>query len=374
MKKSYLLHVLPVVVALLLHSACASSHKILKPPVDSNSQKFLDLIRYIVTPQEERIFREMPPEDRGEFIKDFWARRDSDPSTPENEFRSVYYTRLAVADKAFRAGIPPGWMTDKGRIYILLGPPTDVIKKPMGDKSTELIYHHSPERKNFSGNASRGPSRDQGELSTNLLEEGIFTERPTEIWIYYQYSDYFAGPLRLIFVDYEGTGNYRLATDVEVKPFSMMSPLQSDPDMVKYQWIREIERSASLPLLLPFLDYSKSLGKIQKNKEGAYTVECAFDIPYRAIIYQKKDEGWDYHLELSIEVKFVGEKSSYRENRVIRKHISTENLKTNISQRYTIMQSFFVPLNIGKNEIYFSVRDNILQKRLRKLDIVEIKK
>ncbi len=355
MKKSCFLRAFPVVVALLLHSTCASSHyKILKPPLDSNSQKFLDFIRYIITPQEERIFREMPPEDRGEFIMDFWARRDSNPSTPENEFRSVYYTRLAVADKAFRAGIP-GWMTDKGRIYILLGPPTDVIKKTMGDKSTEI-------------------SRHLRELSTNLLEEGTFTERPTDIWIYNQYPDYFAGPLRLTFVDYEGTGNYKLTTDVEVKRFSMMSPAQSNPNMVKYQWIGEIEESESLPAFLPFLDYSKSLGEVQKNKDGTYTVECIFDIPYRAIRYQKKNDGWEYDLELSIEVKFVGEKSSYRENKVIRKHISSENLKTNISQRYTIMESFVVPLNIGKNEIYFSVRDNILQKRLRKLDIIEIKK
>jgi hypothetical protein len=116
------------------------------------------------------------------------------------------------------------------------------------------------------------------------------------------------------------------------------------------------------------------LGEIQKNKDGTYTVECTFDIPYRTIRYQKKNDGWDYDLELAIEVKFVGEKSSYRENKQIRKHISGENLKTNISQRYTIMQSFVVPLNIGKNEIYFSARDNIPQKRLRKLDIVEIKK
>ncbi len=38
------------------------------------------------------------------------------------------------------------------------------------------------------------------------------------------------------------------------------------------------------------------------------------------------------------------------------------------------MQTFVVPLNKGKNEIYFSIPDNILQKRLRKLDIVEIKR
>ncbi len=93
-------------------------------------------------------------------------------------------------------------MTDRGRIYILLGPPMDVIKKAMGEKSKEF-------------------SRDQRQLSTNLLEEGTFTEKPTDIWIYNQYPDYFAGPLHLTFVDYDGTGNYRLTTDVEVKPFSM---------------------------------------------------------------------------------------------------------------------------------------------------------
>jgi GWxTD domain-containing protein len=355
MKKSYLLYLLPLAASLLFYSACASSnYKISKPSLDSNSQKFLDIIRYIITSQEERIFREMPSEDRGEFITDFWARRDPDPLTPENEFRSVYYTRLAVADKAFRVGIP-GWMTDKGRIYILLGPPTDVIKKSAGDPSSEF-------RKN------------NRELSSNLLEDGTLTERPTEIWVYNQYPDYFSGPLRLVFVDYESNGDYKLTTDVEVKRFSMISYLQSDPNMLKYQWLGEIEDSESLPAFLPFLDYSKSLGKIQKNKEGAYTVECAFDIPYRAIRYQEKNDGWDYSLELGIEVKSVEEKSSYRQNREIRKHISDDDLKKNISERNALKESFSVPLSIGKNEIYFSVRDNIAQKRLRKLDVIEVKK
>ena len=53
-------------------------------PLDQNSQKFLDFIRYIVTPQEEKIFREMPPEDRHEFVIDFWKRRDPDPNIGED--------------------------------------------------------------------------------------------------------------------------------------------------------------------------------------------------------------------------------------------------------------------------------------------------
>jgi len=80
------------------------SYQIKKLSLDPKSQKFLDQIRYIITLQEERIFREMPSEYRGGFIADFWRRRDPTPDTEANEFRKQYYTRLAVADKAFRAG------------------------------------------------------------------------------------------------------------------------------------------------------------------------------------------------------------------------------------------------------------------------------
>lgn len=59
-------------------------------------------------------------------IFSFWAtykilRPALDPPSKKflDQIRKQYYTRLAVANKAFRVGIP-GWMTDRGRIYILL--------------------------------------------------------------------------------------------------------------------------------------------------------------------------------------------------------------------------------------------------------------
>lgn len=53
-------------------------------------------------------------------------------------------------------------MTDRGRIYILLGPPMDVIRKSMGNATVDF-------------------QRGVRELSADLLEEGTRTERPTEI-------------------------------------------------------------------------------------------------------------------------------------------------------------------------------------------------
>ena len=340
------------VLFLYFHLSCAS-YKILKPQLDQNSQKFMDITRYIITPQEAKIFREMPPEDRGEFLTDFWHRRDPNPETKVNEFRQQYYTRLAIADKAFRTAIP-GWMTDRGRIFMLLGPPTDIIKKSMGDATVE-------------------PKKGVRELSSDLLEEGTWTERPTEIWVYNQYPDYFSGPLRLIFVDYESDGDYKLTTDVEVKPFSMMTYIQSDPNLAKYQWIGEIEKDKSSPQILPFLDYSKALGKIEKDKNGNYTVDCFFDIPMGNIRFREENGQYEYTIDLSIKVENVETKSSYQEKKEKKDNLSLENLKRNIKEGYSLRETIKIPLEKGTNKIYFSIRDTIQQKRLRKLDIIKIK-
>ncbi len=338
---------------LCFHLACVS-HKIIKPSLDPQSQRFLDISSYITTPQEEKIFREIPPEDRAEFTEDFWKRRDPTPETKANEFRNQYYSRLAAADKAFRTGIP-GWKTDRGRIFILLGSPTDVIKKSMGEHTSDL-------------------GKIRGELSYDLLEEGTRTERPTEIWVYNQYPDYFSGPLRLVFVDNDSTGDYKLTTDVEVKPFSMMSYIQSDPNMAKYQWIGQVEDDESRAKILPFLDYKKFLGTIEKSEEENYVVDCIFEIPFGAMGYLKEAGSYAYDLELSIEAKHVELKGAYREKKEINGRLSAETLEKNIKEGLSLTERITIPLEKGTNRIYFSVQDNVAQKKLRKLEIIKVKK
>jgi GWxTD domain-containing protein len=99
-------------------------------PVDA---EFLNKVRYIVTAEERRIFLELPPSDRAAFIDEFWKRRDPDPETEENEFKDEYFSRMREADRLFLAEGIPGWMTDRGRILILFGPPTDRIIETMSN-------------------------------------------------------------------------------------------------------------------------------------------------------------------------------------------------------------------------------------------------
>ncbi|HET6373059.1 MAG TPA: GWxTD domain-containing protein, partial [Candidatus Polarisedimenticolia bacterium] len=83
-------------------------------------------VRYIITTEEDREFKQLATdEDRARFIESFWARRDPDPRTLLNEFRYEFWTRVATANRFFSESAKPGWKTDMGRYYVLLGPPDD---------------------------------------------------------------------------------------------------------------------------------------------------------------------------------------------------------------------------------------------------------
>ena len=80
---------------------------------------------YIITSKEKSAFRQLENDrQRDLFIREFWRQRDPSPGTPRNEFREEHYRRLAVVEQLFSRGTSkPGWRTDRGRIYITLGPP-----------------------------------------------------------------------------------------------------------------------------------------------------------------------------------------------------------------------------------------------------------
>src|SRR5213593_2972698 len=112
--------------ALLAPAAAFPAEKL-----DKEAKKWLDEVRPLILPEEEKAFRELKDKsERDEFQKIFWARRDPDLQTPANEFRTEYEKTLADIDTRFRVSGHPGSATDCGRVYILLGPPDDVKREP----------------------------------------------------------------------------------------------------------------------------------------------------------------------------------------------------------------------------------------------------
>jgi len=83
---------------------------------------------YIITDAEKDVFLSLDTvEERERFIEAFWRRRDPNPATPQNEFKQEHERRLDYANKFLgRETFRPGWKTDRGRMYIILGEPRDV--------------------------------------------------------------------------------------------------------------------------------------------------------------------------------------------------------------------------------------------------------
>jgi GWxTD domain-containing protein len=72
--------------------------------------------------QEPSVAKTVPAEDRSAFIEAFWARRDPDPSTTDNEVKTELEARIRSADKRFRAGGTGAW-NPCGLTFLLLGTP-----------------------------------------------------------------------------------------------------------------------------------------------------------------------------------------------------------------------------------------------------------
>ncbi len=82
---------------------------------------------YIITERERGAFLELKSrEERNVFIEAFWRRRDPDALTEVNEFREEHYRRLEHANRVLGRETPiPGWMTERGKMYIILGEPRE---------------------------------------------------------------------------------------------------------------------------------------------------------------------------------------------------------------------------------------------------------
>src|SRR5579885_100611 len=110
-----------------------ANEKRFKQEVSGSYKKWLDEdVRWIITEEERSAFKQLSnDEERDQFIEAFWQRRDPTPDTIENEFKEEHYRRIAYANEHFAAGIP-GWKTDRGRMYIMYGPPDEIESHPSG--------------------------------------------------------------------------------------------------------------------------------------------------------------------------------------------------------------------------------------------------
>jgi GWxTD domain-containing protein len=101
--------------------------------VVANFEGVLNLLRYFGSDAAIREMRTAPDSARPALWRKFWKETDPNPATPENEGLQDYFSRLQTANSRFKEGTDPGWLTDRGEVFVGLGEPDEVI-----DQSSDL--------------------------------------------------------------------------------------------------------------------------------------------------------------------------------------------------------------------------------------------
>ncbi len=301
---------LPVFVAVAALAACGRLYK-LERKLGPEDAEFVSRVRYILTSEERKIFLEMPLSERTAFKTEFWARRDPDPDTPVNEFRDEYFKRMARATELFFGEGREGWLTDRGRIYILFGPP--------------------------------------GERLTYPMDPGGYCR---ETWYY--------GAFPVIFLDERCSGNFLLTAinlehlhDLNIAQSYFQKPQNQETELFNFEASVRKKSSAS----------------------GRYEGIVVLRIPYKGISFVSEVEEARYRTTLTVELdlRTPDGKSFWtaRESREVL--IDKEDLEAALPKGAVgieiplILDGDLGPLRSGKNGIRISVRNSTDNQELKKL-------
>jgi GWxTD domain-containing protein len=224
-------------------AACASTRGLRE--LDPKSRDFVSKVRYTITAEERKAFLALAPGAREAFIEDFWRRRDPTPATPENEYRADYYARIERANRLFSGGGSPGWLQDRGRVYITLGPPDTRVTYPRGV---------------------------------------TFYGLPTEIWWY--------GLFTIVFIDEYWNDDYRIAPDSPAQ-IAMINQAQS-------AWNKPLQAlskpgEASSPSDIAGLDVQIEVG------EGG-TARFSLAIPHKNIWLKSSGKSLQANIEVTMRI------------------------------------------------------------------------
>jgi len=136
----------------------------------ANFEEVLEFLRYIASSEELDSLSAVTGAERRERWERFWERRDPVPATPINEFREAFFERVRIATEQFSEPGRPGWRTDRGEVFIVLGRP-------------DLVYEED--------------GRIGDPMSTRRIIVWVYERSPT-------------GRLELVFEDRSGFGRYEL--------------------------------------------------------------------------------------------------------------------------------------------------------------------
>ncbi|KUG06629.1 GWxTD domain-containing protein [Solirubrum puertoriconensis] len=140
-------------------------------PEVRTATELIEPLRYLSTSAErERLLRAESPK---RAVDQFWLRAAADQQPVARQLIRTFYGRVANANRLFSAH-KPGWMTDRGLLYLVLGPPERVLRT-----STE-------ERWEYNDPVQGGPYVFRPKPSTFAPEYYELVRRPEYEWLWFR--------------------------------------------------------------------------------------------------------------------------------------------------------------------------------------------
>jgi GWxTD domain-containing protein len=212
-------------------------------------------VAYLLSKEEREVFARLPTDaDRDKFIEQFWLARDPTPGTPENEFKEEHYRRIEYANLYFsQQAATDGWRTDRGRVYILLGPP----------KQRDFHIGH-----------------------TNL--------RPFEIWFYSSNTPALPPFFYVLFYQRDNIGDFRMYSPYFDGPEKLVTSYQAQSgrgpalDVIQKAAGREVARTTLTLLPDEPVDWQAASSSLQSDLILATIRNLANHPLYQAELAQKK--------------------------------------------------------------------------------------
>lgn len=268
---------------------------------------FFAKVQYIITGEERKIFLELPDSERAAFQDEFWKRRDPDPDTPGNEFKTEYFQRVDRAGAMFHGEGRAGWLTDRGRIFILFGPPSERMTYPMD---------------------ASGFCR--------------------EVWYY--------GSFPVIFIDEHCSGSFVL-TAVNLEHLQELNIAQA-------HFQRTFTQEKKL------FDYDVTVAG-KTIREDRYEGSLVIEIPYRSLWFTAKDGKLATTLTFEAELKTPAGKSFWKNVHAFDILADEDELKAHRDESYRmelpmILEGDLGALRQGKNLLQVSLKNSTEGEILRK--------
>lgn len=359
MRNNVLIFVLVLIYICFTGPALVSEEK---PELPDKYKKWMEEeVVYIISEYEKSVLKNLPTDEQRErFIKMFWKRRDPTPETPFNEFREEHYRRINFANKNYFEG-RTGWRTDRGRIYIMFGPPDFFETNPGGAKGF-------------------------------LFEQASTAEYPSEVWTYRYIPGVRSRMQRVdfMFIDQYANGEYKLSFDPalanalrnisipsryagygdfpgeepagglstmrlaeQARDLTGMNPLEKLYMMAEFtksrgEVLEEMERSARVRRLKGVVEARESLNQLSFNTkesflsggEGFTYVPISVEVAGKDLRFEKKKDAYLGLLNFYIEIKDAKDETVYTASDRLEMTLREETYQRRVTDYYQYKHGF----------------------------------